>query len=69
LSVLNGGNDDDSWPRRRAEDGGLETAMGELLVRPNDVTGAQAAGTKAITSAPSGADVAFPRAKPDALGP
>ena len=43
--------------------------MGELLVRPNDVTGAQAAGTKAITSAPSGADAAFLRAKLDALGP
>ncbi|MCX7327636.1 MAG: RNA polymerase, partial [Hyphomicrobiales bacterium] len=72
-----------------AEDGGLETAMGELellsellsddqpchaaqagrLVRLNDVTGAQAADTKPITLAPSGADAAFLRAKLDAPGP
>ena len=72
-----------------AEDGGMETAMGELdllsdalsdyqpyhaaradlLVRLNDVTGAQAAYTKAIALAPSGADAAFLRAKLNALGP
>jgi hypothetical protein len=38
-------------------------------LRLNDVTGAQAACTKAITLAPSGADAAFLRENPDALGP
>jgi predicted RNA polymerase sigma factor len=52
-----------------SDDQPCHAAQAELLVRLNDVTGAQAAGTKAITLAPSGADAAFLGAKLDALGP
>jgi predicted RNA polymerase sigma factor len=52
-----------------SDDQPCHAAQAELLVRLDDVTGAQAACTKAITRAPSGADAAFLEARPDALGP